>query len=94
MTYIPKKNRQTIPITDKGKTISNTKPITGNKPKSVCVKGDTRQSFIREKKDDYFQLRMNSEWKNKVKTISEMNNISFSNFIRQSVDKNIQSLST
>ena len=54
MTYIPKKNRQTIPITDKGKTISNTKPITGNKPKSVCVKGDTRQSFIREKNNDYF----------------------------------------
>ena len=60
----------------------------------MSVKGGVEQSFIREKKDDYFQLRMNSEWKNKVKTISEMNNISFSNFIRQSVDKNIQSLST
>ncbi len=94
MTYIPKKKRQTIPITDKGKTKGNTKVNTTNKPKSVSVKGGVEQSFIREKKDDYFQLRMNSEWKNKVKTISEMNNISFSNFIRQSVDKNIQSLST
>lgn len=93
MTYIPKKNRQTIPITDKGKTFGNTKPITGNKPKSVSERGDTRQSFIREKNDDYFQLRMNRTWKDKVKMISEMNNVSFSQFIRQSVDKNIQSLS-
>ena len=54
MTYIPKKNRQTIPITDKGKTKGNTKVNTTNKPKSVSVKGDTGQSFIREKKDDYF----------------------------------------
>jgi len=75
------------------KTKGNTKLNTTNKPKSMCVKGDTRQTFIREKKDDYFQLRMNKEWKNKVKIISEMNNISFSNFIRQSVDKNIQTLS-
>ena len=43
-------------------------------------------------KNDYFQLRMEREWKDKVKMISEMNNTSFSNFIRQSVDKNIQSM--
>ena len=66
---------------------------TTNKPKSVSVKGDTGQSFIREKNDDYFQLRMNRTWKDKVKMISEMNNVSFSQFIRQSVEKNIQSLS-
>ena len=93
MTYIPKKNRQTIPITDKGKTFGNTKLNTTNKPKSVSVKGDTGLSFIREKNDDYFQLRMNRTWKDKVKMISEMNNVSFSQFIRQSVEKNIQSLS-
>ena len=52
MTYIPKKNRQTIPITDKGKTKGNTKVNTTNKPKSVRVKGGVEQSFIREKKDD------------------------------------------
>ena len=43
-------------------------------------------------KNDYFQLRMEREWKDRVKMISEMNNTSFSNFIRQSVDKNIQSM--
>lgn len=86
-------NRPKTTMTEKGKTFSNTKVITKNKPKSVCVKGDTGQSFIREKNDDYFQLRMNRTWKDKVKMISEMNNVSFSQFIRQSVEKNIQSLS-
>ena len=43
--------------------------------------------------NDYFQLRMNKEWKHKVRMISEMNNTTLSNFIRESVDKNIQSLS-
>ena len=93
MTYVPKRNRQSIPITDKGKHFRNTKVNTGNKPNSVSDKGDTSRSFIKEKNDDYFQLRMNKLWKQKVKMISEMNNVSFSQFIRESVNKNIQSLS-
>jgi len=93
MTYVPKRNRQTIPITDKGKHFRNTKVNTGNKPNSVSDKGDTGRTFIKEKNDDYFQLRMNKLWKQKVKMISEMNNVSFSQFIRESVNKNIQSLS-
>ena len=67
------------------KTKSKTSPNTVINNDSVCVKG--------EQKDTYFQLRMNKEWKDKVKTISEMNDVSFSHFIRTSVDKNIQTLS-
>ena len=44
-------------------------------------------------KNDYFQLRMTREWKERIRMVSEMNNISLSEFIRSSVDKNIQSLS-
>ena len=47
----------------------------------------------REQKDTYFQLRMNKEWKDKVKLISEMNDVSLSHFIRTSIEKNIQTLS-
>ena len=43
-------------------------------------------------KNDYFQLRMTREWKERIKMVSEMNNTSLSEFIRTSVDKNIQSL--
>ena len=43
--------------------------------------------------NDYFQLRMTREWKERIKMVSEMNNTSLSEFIRVSVDKNIQSLS-
>ena len=46
----------------------------------------------RNTKNDYFQLRMTREWKDKIKMVSEMNNTSLSEFIRTSVDKNIQSL--
>ena len=48
---------------------------------------------VNERMDDYIQIRMSKEWKNKVKMISELNNCSFGHFVRQSVDKNIQSLS-
>ena len=75
-----------------GKTISNTKLITTNKHESVSEKVDTEYLSNKGKNDDYFQLRMNREWKNKVKLISEMNNVSLSKFIRESVDRNIQSL--
>lgn len=75
-----------------GKTFSNTKLITTNKHESVSEKRDTGYLSSRGKNDDYFQLRMNREWKNKVKLISEMNKVSFSQFIRESVDRNIQSL--
>ena len=75
------------------KSNRNTREITQTKLKSVSERGDVSRSFSRDKNDDYFQLRMNRTWKDKVKMISEMNNVSFSQFIRQSVDKNIQSLS-
>ena len=55
------------------------------------IKSKTISNTKLNTKNDYFQLRMEREWKDKVKMISEMNNTSFSNFIRQSVDKNIQS---
>ena len=67
---------------NKSKTICNTKLNTNKNDKPV-----------NERMDDYIQIRMSKEWKNKVKMISEMNNVSFSQFIRQSVEKNIQSLS-
>ena len=70
---------------DTSKTKCKTSKNTTQNNNRVCVKGDV--------KDDYFQLRMNKEWKDKVKMISELNGVSFSNFIRTSVDKNIQSLS-
>ena len=47
----------------------------------------------RDRYNDTFHLRVNKDWKERVKIISEMNNTSFSNFIRESVDRNIQSLS-
>ena len=56
------------------------------------IKSKTISNTKMNTKNDYFQLRMEREWKYKVKMISEMNNTSFSNFIRQSVDKNIQSM--
>jgi|TARA_B110000444_G_scaffold109101_1_gene103018 uncharacterized protein YhjY with autotransporter beta-barrel domain len=56
------------------------------------IKSKTISNTKLNTKNDYFQLRMEREWKDKVKMISEMNNTSFSNFIRQSVDKNIQSM--
>lgn len=56
------------------------------------IKSKTISNTKMNTKNDYFQLRMEREWKDKVKMISEMNNTSFSNFIRQSVDKNIQSM--
>jgi hypothetical protein len=56
------------------------------------IKSKTISNTKPNTKNDYFQLRMEREWKDKVKMISEMNNTSFSNFIRQSVDKNIQSM--
>jgi|TARA_B110000114_G_C14918975_1_gene327694 predicted DNA-binding protein len=56
------------------------------------IKGKTIGNTKLNTKNDYFQLRMEREWKDKVKMISEMNNTTFSNFIRQSVDKNIQSM--
>jgi hypothetical protein len=75
------------------KSNRNTPVITQTKLKSVSDRGDVSRSFSGDKNDDYFQLRMNRTWKDNVKMISEMNNVSFSQFIRQSVDKNIQSLS-
>jgi predicted DNA-binding protein len=42
-------------------------------------------------KNDCFVIRVNSEWKNKVKNISESLGISSSVFIRESVNKNINS---
>ena len=92
-SIIPKKKRQTIPIVDSSKHKEFTKENTGKKRNSVSVKGGLNRSSNRENLDTYFQLRMNKEWKKKVKMLSEMNDVSFSNFIRQSVDKNIQSLS-
>ena len=56
------------------------------------IKSKTISNTKLNTKNDYFQLRMEREWKDRVKMISEMNNTSFSNFIRQSVDKNIQSM--
>jgi predicted DNA-binding protein len=56
------------------------------------IKSKTISNTKMNTKNDYFQLRMEREWKDRVKMISEMNNTSFSNFIRQSVDKNIQSM--
>ena len=56
------------------------------------IKSKTISNTKLNTKNDYFQLRMEREWKDKVKMISEMNNTTFSNFIRQSVDKNIQSM--
>ena len=56
------------------------------------IKSKTISNTKMNTKNDYFQLRMEREWKERVKMISEMNNTSFSNFIRQSVDKNIQSM--
>ena len=56
------------------------------------IKSKTISNTKLNTKNDYFQLRMEREWKDNVKMISEMNNTSFSNFIRQSVDKNIQSM--
>jgi len=47
----------------------------------------------RDRYNDSFHLRVNKDWKEKVRIISQMNNTSFSNFIRESVDRNIQSLS-
>jgi|TARA_B100000212_G_scaffold494_1_gene337 hypothetical protein len=71
------------------KQSSKTKVFTSSKTvknkDSVCEK--------REQKDTYFQLRMNKEWKDKVKLISEMNDVSLSHFIRTSIEKNIQTLS-
>ena len=92
-SIIPKRKRQTIPIDDSSKHNLFTNENTGNKGHSVSVKGGLNRSSNRENLDTYFQLRMNKEWKKKVKMLSEMNDVSFSNFIRQSVDKNIQSLS-
>ena len=92
-SIIPKRKRQTIPIVDSRKHKEFTNQNTGNKRKSVSEKGGIKQSSNKENLDTYFQLRMNKEWKNKVKMLSEMNDVTFSNFIRQSVDKIIQSLS-
>ncbi len=57
-------------------------------------KSNTKSNTKLNTKNSYFQLRMEREWKTKVRMISEMNNTSLSSFIRQSVDKNIQSLSS
>ena len=68
-----------------GKTKSNTKENTQNNDSSPLLKG--------VRYNDSFHLRVNKDWKEKVRIISQMNNTSFSNFIRESVDRNIQSLS-
>ena len=68
-----------------GKTKSNTKENTHKNDSSPLLKG--------VRYNDSFNLRVNKDWKEKVRIISQMNNTSFSNFIRESVDRNIQSLS-
>ena len=67
------------------KTKSNTKENTHKNTHTPMTK--------RDRYNDTFHLRVNKDWKERVKIISEMNNTSFSNFIRESVDRNIQSLS-
>lgn len=67
-----------------------------NKSKTICntkLNTNKNNKHVNERMDDYIQIRMSKEWKNKVKMISELNNCSFGHFVRQSVDKNIQSLS-
>ena len=59
------------------------------------IKSQERKHFgtpTRNTENDYFQLRMTRGWKDKIKMVSEMHNTSLSEFIRTSVDKNIQSL--
>ena len=68
-----------------GKTKGNTKENTHKNDSSPLLKG--------VRYNDSFHLRVNKDWKEKVRIISQMNNTSFSNFIRESVDRNIQSLS-
>ena len=67
------------------KTKSNTKENTPKNTHTPMTKRDRYNST--------FHLRVNKDWKERVKIISQMNNTSFSNFIRESVDRNIQSLS-
>jgi len=45
-------------------------------------------------KEQYIQIRVSKEDKDRIKLLSELNKIKMSEFIRVSVDKNIQSLST
>lgn len=45
-------------------------------------------------KKEHIQIRVSKEYKDKVKLLSEINHIKMSEFIRKSVDKNIQSLTT
>ena len=45
-----------------------------------------------ESKDDTIHLRVSNQWKSKLETISELNNVSLSHLIRTSVDKNLQNL--
>ena len=68
---------------------------TQHERKQIMLNPQERKHFgkpTRKPKKDYFQLRMTREWKDKIKMVSEMNNTSLSEFIRTSVDKNIQSL--
>ena len=59
------------------KTTQNTPPVS-EKGESV--------------KDDTIHLRVSNQWKSKLETISELNNVSLSHLIRTSVDKNLQNL--
>ena len=43
-------------------------------------------------KDNTIHLRVSNQWKSKLETISELNNVSLSHLIRTSVDKNLQNL--
>ena len=45
-----------------------------------------------ESKEDTIHLRVSNQWKSKLETISELNNVSLSHLIRTSVDKNLQNL--
>ena len=44
--------------------------------------------------NDVFFMRVNKKWKDSAKQISENNQISLAKFIRDSVDRSIQSLDT
>ena len=71
-----KKKRSKTKLFTSSKTTQNTPP--------VSEKG--------ESKDDTIHLRVSNQWKSKLETISELNNVSLSHLIRTSVDKNLQNL--
>ena len=70
--------------TNIGNTKRNTNQNTVSRSLSSSGKGSN--------KDSYLQIRMNREWKEQVRLISEEKGISLSKFIRSCVDQNIQSL--